>query len=536
MTLKPMKRLVRCALVILLHAVVLQPGLLAGKQVFRDSPIRGTSEHGANWVIEMPAEWNGTVLVWSHGWSPVVGEAQSAAPGTRASLIRDGYALAASSYSAGGWAVAEAVPDQIEILDEFEERFGEPERVLAWGSSMGGLVSTALAERHGNRIDGVLTMCASSGGALGMMNTGLDGAWTFLTLMAPNTGIHVVDIANDQTNGALVREWLSTALESPEGRARVALASVLGGLPGWTQAGSPRPAPDDYATQAGQMAALFPMGVFLPRSEQESRAGGVFSWNTGVDYEDQLRQSGRRPLVEAMYAEASLSLEADLDRLNRTPRIEADPDAVEYMMRNFTPSGLIEVPVLTLHPIGDGVTSPSLAAGFAETVRAAGRGDLVRSAWTERAGHCTSTPAEMRAALDALEDRLDTGRWSVSPDELNARAREIDPSVPPAFVEHTPAPLMRPCDNRTGGCPGYRPAILRVEHTQSVHLPRWRPGGSPPARCTACLREGTSSETPSAGPAFPPAPRRPRRSPCHKPAAGRRFPRLGWYGSLPRRQ
>jgi len=253
----------------------------------------------------------------------------------------------------------------------------------------------------------------------------------------------------------LVRRWLATALETPEGRARVALASVLGGLPGWTQAGSSRPAPDDYAAQAAQMAAVFPMGVYLPRAEQEIRAGGVFSWNTGVDYEHQLDRSGRRPLVEAMYADAGRSLETDLDLLSRTPRIEADPGAAAYMMRNFTPSGLIEVPVLTLHPIGDGVTSPSMAAGFVETVQAAGRGDLVRSAWTEHAGHCTSTPAEMRAALGALEERLDTGRWSVSPDELNARALRIDPSVPPAFVEHPPAPLMRPCDNRPNGCPGY---------------------------------------------------------------------------------
>jgi hypothetical protein len=52
--------------------------------------------------------------------------------------------------------------------------------------------------------------------------------------------------------------------------------------------------------------------------------------------------------------------------------------------------------------------------------------------------------------------RIDSGRWPVSPDELNARAIEIDPSDPPTFVEHVPAPLMRPGDNRTGACPGHR--------------------------------------------------------------------------------
>ncbi len=417
--------------------------------------LTGRSATGSSWIIERPASWNGTVLLWSHGWSPELRPPESAPRGTREKLLAAGYALAASSYSAAGWALAEAVPDQIAVLEEFAARVGKPRRVLAWGGSMGGLVSTALAERDADRIDGVLSMCASSGGALGMMNSGLDGAFAFVTLVAPGAGIRVVGIDDDAANGARAREALAKALGTRTGRARVALASVLAGLPGWTGAAAP-PAPDDAAGQAAEMAAAFAGGVFLPRAEQEKRAGGVFSWNTGVDYARQLERSGRRALVARLYAAAGLDLDADLARLNAAPRIAADPAAVAYMMRNFTPSGRIGVPVLTLDPIGDGVTSPSLAAGFVAAVRAAGRGRLVASAWNARAGHCSSAPNEVIAALHALEGRIDTGRWSVSPKALNAWAREVDAALAPTFVDYTPAPLMRPCADRPGACPGYR--------------------------------------------------------------------------------
>jgi hypothetical protein len=238
----------------------------------------------------------------------------------------------------------------------------------------------------------------------------------------------------------------------------VALASVLGGLPGWTQPDSARPAADDFETQAAEMAASFVMGVFLPRAEQEQRAGGVFSWNTGIDYRAQLERSGRRPLVEHMYALAGLDLEADLDRLDAAPRIAADPEAAAYMMRNATPSGEIGVPVLSLHTIGDGLTSPSLQAGYLVAVQRAGRGALATAVWNERAGHCSSSAGEMLAALEALEARLDTGRWSISPEMLNAAAvaagAAAQPPATPTFIAHSPAPLMRPCADQPGACPG----------------------------------------------------------------------------------
>ena len=52
------------------------------------------------------------------------------------------------------------------------------------------------------------------------------------------------------------------------------------------------------------------MGTFLPRGDQESRAGPGYSWTTGIDYRRQLQLSGRRALVAALYRKAGLPLDA----------------------------------------------------------------------------------------------------------------------------------------------------------------------------------------------------------------------------------
>jgi pimeloyl-ACP methyl ester carboxylesterase len=265
-----------------------------------------------------------------------------------------------------------------------------------------------------------------------MMNMALDGAYAFRTLVAPDAGIRVVGIDDDMANGRRVSDALAAAMATPGGRARVALAGVLAGLPGWTIAGSPTPAPADHDAQVRQMADAFVRGVFLPRVDQERRAGGAFSWNRGVDYRHQLALSGRRTMVEALYRRAGLDLEADLTRLNAGPRIAATPRAVTYMMNHYTPNARPAVPLLTVQAVGDGLTSPSLQRAYVE----AARGSNVKSLWVNQAGHCNYTPQTVLPALRYLEARISSGRW---------------PARPVGFVDHRPPPMLRPCV-RGGHC------------------------------------------------------------------------------------
>lgn len=391
-------------------------------------PIRSA---GMQWEGERPANWNGTLLLWSRGYSPVAGRPESAPASLKAALLAEGYAIAGSDYGSGGWALAEAVPAQRATIAAFAARYGKPRRVIAWGYSMGGLVTTALAEQRPAAIDGGVALCASIGGALGMMNMALDGASAFRTLVAPDAGIRVVGVDDDMTNGKRVATALATVSGTPAGRARIALAGVLAGIPGWTSPDRDEPAATDYAAQADEIARSFVRGVFLPRVDQEARAGGAFSWNVGVDYRRQLALSGRREMVAALYRAAGLDLDADLARLEAAPRIAATPKAVRYMMAHYTPNARPTVPLLAVQAIGDGLTSPSLQRGYVE----AARGD-VRSLWVRGAGHCRFTPQTVLASLRYLDTRLTRGRW---------------PARPAGFVDHTPPPMLRPCV-RGGRC------------------------------------------------------------------------------------
>ncbi len=414
--------------------------------------ITGTTSSGAAWVADVPSHWNGTVLLWSRGYSPAIPPPSNAPATVRDALLARGYALLGSAYSAAGWSLQEAVPDQLATLDAFESRIGKPRRVLAWGTSMGGLVSVALTEQQPQRIHGGLALCSSIGGSVGMMNMALDGAFAFKTLIAPHSAIRLVDTRDDRANARLVSDALLDAQATATGRARIALAGVLAGIPTWTQ-GTEAPAADDVDAQQAQIAQSFVVGVFLPRADQEARAGGNASWNTGVDYVQQLNRAGRHALVEALYAKANLDLGADLRRLNAAPRIASQPHAVDYMLKNYTPSGRLKAPVLALQTVGDGMTSPSLQPAYIDLATARSGATMVASIWSERAGHCNFPQAELLVSILALDDRVLTGRWNADTDALNARARDLGLPEPAKFTTHTPPPMLRPCPDVDGRCP-----------------------------------------------------------------------------------
>jgi pimeloyl-ACP methyl ester carboxylesterase len=403
----------------------------AGEEAPAARQADGQLPDGALWRATIPANWNGTLLLWSHGYSQVRGSSPEDGPaGHRDKLLAAGYALVGSTYADGGWALESAVPDQLGTLTAFERKFGKPKRVIAWGMSMGALVTTAIVERAPRRVDGGLALCGSIGGAIGMMNMALDGAYAFRTLVAPDAGIRLVRTGDDRENAGRVMAALKEAQGSAAGRARVALAAVLAGLPGWTTPGSKQPAPDDYAAQQSEMAKSFAMGVFLPRGDQERRAGGVFSWNTGVDYAPQLKRSGREAMVRALYREAAIDLDADLAVLAKDERVSADPAAVAYMTSHYTPDARPLAPLLAVQMTGDGLTSPSLQQAYADAAKASRKGALVKPLWVEGAGHCNFPTPVVLASLSYLDERLDKKRW---------------PATPASFVAHIPAPMLRPC-------------------------------------------------------------------------------------------
>jgi pimeloyl-ACP methyl ester carboxylesterase len=452
-------------------AALLLLGMSASAQAVRGvTTYNGTFSDGATYLIEVPRNWNGTLLLYSHGY-PFPDDPNPATDGGEDPLLRfylltHGYALAGSSYASLGWAVHEALPDQIAVLDTFNSLVGQPDRTIAWGHSLGGLISAGLVQNYPERFSGALSMCGVLAGSVGFWNEFLDSAFAFNTLLASGSGLEVVNITSPDTNLAIAAQVIENAQATSQGRARIALAAALIDSPGWTSDPFgdpfvPEPSSTDYATQeANQFANLMDEDFqffFTLRAELESRSGGNPSWNTGVDYKKQLELSVKYAEVQALYKLAGLSLNADLQTLNHASRIRANQAAVTYLSQNIVFNGQIQVPVLTLHTTGDELAPVQHEQAYAAVVGSAQESSLLRQTFVHRAGHCSFTEAEKIAALQALIQRLDTGTWQgIDPQDLNTAAMRLGdvynvlflgaPVSQPAFIDYASAPFLRPFD------------------------------------------------------------------------------------------
>jgi hypothetical protein len=407
--------------------------------------------------IQVPSPWNGTLLLYSHGYvtpgSP--NPAQDVGdPGTGAFLLAKGFALAGSSYSTTGWALQQALPDQIQTLATFDSLVGKhPTRTIAWGHSLGGIITAGLIQEYPGTFDAALPMCGVLSGGVGTWNEALDSAFAFQQLLAKGSALQIVNISNPSANLGLAESILASAQNTAQGRARLALSAALGDTPGWFNPASPEPAANDYTSQEANQflwARLvdYPF-AFALRAELESRAGGSPSWNTGVDYADQLAKSSDRAEVKALYAAAGLNLDADLDALNAAPRIHNIDAATDYLTTNITFNGDLDIPVLTMHTTGDGLVVNQNEQAYRSAVGDARDSSLLRQTFVHRAGHCTFTPAETVTALNTLLHRLDTGHWgTIDPAVLNAEATALGPLniAPPSFLQFHPTAFLRPFD------------------------------------------------------------------------------------------
>ena len=429
------------------------------------STLNGKLSDGATYLIECPAgAWNGTLYLYSHGYV-VPGTSNPAQdvgdPVTRAWMLGHGYALAGSSYASTGWAIQQALPDQISTLNAFDDTYGAPNTTVAWGHSLGGIITAGLLQDYPNRFDAALPMCGVLSGGVATWNTALDAAFAFQQLIAPK--IQVVNITNPTANLAAGEAAVAAAQQTAQGRARLALVAALGDTPGWFTPLSPEPAATDYAAQE-QNQFLWDTEVTFPfvlafRAELEARAGGNASWNTGVNYFADLAKSVDLKEVTALYKAAGLSLTKDLLTVNSAPRITANPFAVAYLAKNIAFNGDISVPVLSMHTTGDGLVVPENEQAYRSIVDLAGNGSLLRQVFVNRAGHCAFTPAETITAVQTLENRMSTGKWDVpSPAGMNAEAaalgaqynifsvnNQVSPA-PPAFISYQPARYLRPFD------------------------------------------------------------------------------------------
>jgi hypothetical protein len=410
----------------------------------------GTLPDGATWIADVPSNFNGTLLLYSHGYG-TLSPADAPDPDTQAALLADGYALAGSSYDPSGslWALGSAVRDQFETLARVKHGVlpSEPRQVLALGTSMGGLISALEDQNADGRIDGALTTCGIVAGGIQLNNYQLDGEYAISRLLAPGQSIKLVRFANLGDSAASAQELATAAGQaqtSLEGRARLALAMAFLNVSTWAP-GETMPGIYDYLAQEHEQYDDYfvanPALLFIETARQqiEQAAGGSGSWNVGVNYAKLLAHSSYEPEVRALYQEAGLNLHDDLTTLTRGAEIRADAKAIRWLQATSVPSGRLQVPELDLHTISDQLVPVQQEAYYARQVGRARSRALLRQAFVERQNHCNFTPSELVAGVQAVAHRVQTGSWGTvaQPDQLEASASGLGLG-PAAFVPFWP--------------------------------------------------------------------------------------------------
>ena len=422
---------------------------------------------GAEYRVEVPDSWNGTLVLFSHGfyppeWAPDHIEL-AGRPETAQWLLDRGYALAASRFKSDGrgYVVEDGFDDQLALLDWFSENVGEPRRTISTGYSQGATIASLLAERAPHRFDGLMTMCGEYDTA-GTWNTALDISFVVKTLLARGKDIDLVKADDPATSTQALVDAVTEARKTKLGRARLALVGAVANLPTWYAAHEQEPTglrerinAQSLWVQWAYLSGLGPSG----RVDLEERAGGNPSWNVGINYTRQLARSSQKSLVRKAYRAAGANPFRDLRRLARAPRIRPDGRALAYQYRHGVASGRMKKPIVTLHSTGDGGAITDQERWYAKQVRRRGEPDNLRQLWIERGAHCSFSPADEIVTLRSLLQRVESGTWpNLSPRRLDARVSrfaaplqtvmdigtgETQP-MPPAFTRFSPPRFLRP--------------------------------------------------------------------------------------------
>lgn len=136
---------------------------------------------GANYVIRIPDEWNGMLVVGCHKWMPFdwTPDAQFAVDslvngdgvGLPFALIEQGFAYAASSYGEGGWPIKEAMIRTHQLTEYVIDNYGVTGKVLLIGHSMGRAIALLLGQKYPELYDGVLDISAMRNTTMGYIDT-----------------------------------------------------------------------------------------------------------------------------------------------------------------------------------------------------------------------------------------------------------------------------------------------------------------------------------------------------------------------------
>ncbi|HST57608.1 MAG TPA: hypothetical protein VLK84_02900 [Longimicrobium sp.] len=326
--------------------------------------------NGAPYRIEIPAGWNGGLVMYAHGYEIVGTPFEPMAPRHaqfREAFTSRGFAFAQSWYRVNGWAVEEGMDDTEALRRNFAARYGRPDSTFVTGHSMGGLITVATVETRAADYDGALPLCGLLTPALGSLRVRLFDVLVAFDYLFPGMVATTPGGLADLAAPVPTREAIAAAV-----RANPAATEALGRR---------------YAIRPESVPGLVWFYAVILR-ELQQRAGGNPFDNRGSAYH-------------------GLGDDAAFNRGVR--RYAADPAAVAWLRDRFTTTGRVADPVLAVHTTYDAVVEPEQMDRYRALAQQAGTADRFAAAYVAADGHCVFTPAQVGAAFDLLRAWAATG-------------------------------------------------------------------------------------------------------------------------------
>jgi hypothetical protein len=420
----------------------------------------GIDSEGAVYRYEIPAGWNGDLVMYAHGFRGCVADPATGAlvpltvesPPLRLYYLSQGYAWAASSYARNCYDVKDGVESTNRLWRIFAREQGAPEKTLITGFSMGGHVTGAAIEMFPNvecpkgrrgRI------CERFAHILGKLSGGVEyhGAAPACGVMGDEA---LFDYFGDFGYGA-------------EALARLAGAPIE----------SQFPPPDDYQTSTlgPVLFTLFENGnIFTspalppvtptPAGEKLKELTRVISGGERPIFDSAF--TGFLPLLfsfagsdgtvdgvvsgniydnigKVYQLDDKRRLSADERVLNDTIlRVERDPNVNprRFLKLERVPviTGRISIPVISTHTLGDLFVPFSMQQIYAREVKQQKRSEYLVSRATRAIGHCEFSSEELIRTFDDLVAWVETGKKPKGDNILNPN-KVAKPSFGCQFTE-----------------------------------------------------------------------------------------------------
>ncbi len=128
-------------------------------------------------------------IAWSHWLAYNSGtNTPEPAPGGNAqiigTLLAKGYAVMGSGFARQGWNADSAIKTNVELIGVFKKQYPKTTKVVAWGNSLGGFITQALAEKYPDLISAAAPLCMASD-LTPLMTMAGDALWGIKTFFDP---------------------------------------------------------------------------------------------------------------------------------------------------------------------------------------------------------------------------------------------------------------------------------------------------------------------------------------------------------------